>query len=102
MWFVGCYVSGYAQNHMFDQAINMFQLMLTDAKCKPDQTTLVSVLSACSHLGSLEYGKLIDSYIKKHKFELSVSLGNALIDMFAKCGHVEMQNQFSIRWLVDV
>ncbi|KAK0576177.1 hypothetical protein LWI29_013300 [Acer saccharum] len=82
-------ISGYVQNHMFDQAVSMFHLMLTDAKCKPDQTTLVSVLSSCSHLGSLEHGKWIDSYIKKHKFELSVSLGNALIDMFAKCGDVE-------------
>lgn len=82
-------ISGYVQNHMFDQAVNMFHLMLTDAKCKPDQTTLVSVFSCCSHLGSLEHGKWIDSYIKKQKFELSFSLGNALIDMFAKCGDVE-------------
>ncbi|KAH7567984.1 hypothetical protein JRO89_XS07G0205900 [Xanthoceras sorbifolium] len=82
-------LSGYVQNHMFDQAVNMFNLMQTDAKCRPDQTTLITVLSACSHLGSLEHGKWIDSYIKKHKFELSVPLGNALIDMYAKCGDVE-------------
>ncbi|GMY06550.1 pentatricopeptide repeat-containing protein At2g29760, chloroplastic-like [Fagus crenata] len=56
---------------------------------KPDQTTLLSVLSACSHIGSLEHGKWIDSYIKRNNFELSIPLGNALIDMFAKCGDIE-------------
>ncbi|CAK7346846.1 unnamed protein product [Dovyalis caffra] len=51
---------------------------------RPDAITLVSVLSVCSHLGYLEYGKWIYSYIKKNTIELSNPLGNTLIDMFAK------------------
>ncbi|KAL5560457.1 hypothetical protein UlMin_036668 [Ulmus minor] len=82
-------IAGYVHNHMFDQALNMFSQMLIDGKFRPDQSTLVSILSACSHLGSLEHGKWIDSYIKRNNFDLSITLGNALIDMFAKCGDIE-------------
>ncbi|XP_059630569.1 pentatricopeptide repeat-containing protein At2g29760, chloroplastic-like [Cornus florida] len=82
---IACYV----HNHRFDEALSVLHHMLIDGVCRPDQTTLVSVLSACAHLGSLEHGKWIDSYIKKNKINLSNPLGNALIDMFAKCGDVE-------------
>ncbi|XP_050365157.1 pentatricopeptide repeat-containing protein At2g29760, chloroplastic-like [Argentina anserina] len=82
-------IAGYVHNNMFDQALSVFQKMLIDGKCRPDLSTLISVLSACTHLGSLEHGKWIESYIKWSKFDMSVSLGNALIDMFAKCGDVE-------------
>ncbi|KAL5581764.1 hypothetical protein UlMin_014206 [Ulmus minor] len=82
-------IVGYVHNHMFDQTLNMFSQMLIDGKFRLDQSTLVSILSACSHLGSLEHGKLIDSYIKRNNYDLFVTLGNALIDMFAKCGDIE-------------
>ncbi|XVE55213.1 hypothetical protein DITRI_Ditri03aG0141500 [Diplodiscus trichospermus] len=99
-------IAGYVHSHMFDEALSVFQEMLIDGKYKPDQTTLVSILSACSHLGSLEHGKWIHSYIKKNKLDLSVPLGNALIDMFSKCGDVEnakavfrnMPNKCIITW----
>lgn len=82
-------IAGYVHNHMFDQAFHMFSQMLIDGKCRPDETTMVSILSACAHLGSLEHGKWVDSYIKRSNFSLSVPLGNALMDMFAKCGDIE-------------
>ncbi|KAK9271111.1 hypothetical protein L1049_026700 [Liquidambar formosana] len=82
-------ISGYVHNHMFDQALHVFHHMLINGECRPDESTLISVLSASAHLGSLEHGKWINSYIKKNKFDLSTPLGNALIDMFAKCGEVE-------------
>lgn len=82
-------IAAYVHNHMFDPALRIFSEMLMDGKCKPDQTTLISVLCACSHLGSLEHGKWIDSYIQRNKLDISIPLGNALIDMFAKCGDVE-------------
>lgn len=82
-------IAGYVHNHMFDQAFHMFSQMLMDGKCNPDETTLVSILSACSHLGSLEHGKWVDSYIRRNNFGgLSIPLGNALMDMFAKCGDI--------------
>ncbi|GFP80217.1 pentatricopeptide repeat-containing protein at5g66520 [Phtheirospermum japonicum] len=82
-------IAGCVNSHKFDEALRVFHHMLTDKKVKPDQTTLISTLSACTHLNSLEHGKWIESYIRRNNFELSLSLGNALIDMFAKCGDLE-------------
>nr|GEV28234.1 hypothetical protein [Tanacetum cinerariifolium] len=103
-------IAGYVNKSIFDEALSLFHLMLLDGKCRPDQVTLISVLSACSHLGSLENGKWISSYINKNKIDLSISLGNALIDMFAKCGDVEssktvfskMPNRCIITWTTMV
>ncbi|RZC44240.1 hypothetical protein C5167_037182 [Papaver somniferum] len=82
-------ISGFVQNHIFDQALEVFHRMLIYGECKPDETTLLSVLSACNHLGGPEQGKWIKSYIQKWDIEIPTSLGNALIDMFAKCGDLE-------------
>lgn len=82
-------IAGCVNIHIFGEALSIFHQMLIDGKCKPDQTTLISVLSACTHLNSHEHGKWIESYITKNKIEFSVSLGNALIDMFAKCGDLD-------------
>ncbi|KAJ8771679.1 hypothetical protein K2173_026856 [Erythroxylum novogranatense] len=103
-------IAGCVQNHLFDQAFHIFHQMLTDGKCRPDQSTLISLLSACSHLGSLEHGKWIDSYMKKNNFELSNPIGNAMIDMYAKCGDVKnaktvfnkMVNKCVITWTVII
>ncbi|KAL6214030.1 hypothetical protein ACLB2K_013468 [Fragaria x ananassa] len=103
-------IAGYVHNHMFDQALSVFRKMLIDGKCRPDQSTMISVLSACTHLGSLEHGKWNESYINRNKFDMSAPLGNALIDMFAKCGDVEnakavfdkMDNRCIITWTTMV
>nr|GEV28235.1 hypothetical protein [Tanacetum cinerariifolium] len=103
-------IVGYVNRSIFDEDLSLFHLMLLDGKCWPDQVTLISVLSACSHLGSLENGKWISSYINKNKIKLSISLRNALIDMFVKCGDVEssktvfnkMSNRCIITWTTMV
>ncbi|CAM8915837.1 unnamed protein product [Rhodiola kirilowii] len=82
-------ISGYVHNRRFDEALDTFHSMLLYKKWQPDQSTLISVLSACSHLGSIEHGRWVSLFIEKNKIELSVPLGNALIDMFAKCGDVQ-------------
>ncbi|KAF9612355.1 hypothetical protein IFM89_039073 [Coptis chinensis] len=82
-------IAGYVQNNMFDEALSLFHEMLSNGECTPNEATLVSVLSACGRLGALEQGKWIDSYMKKNGYNLSNVLGNALIDMFAKCGDIE-------------
>ncbi|KAL8225001.1 hypothetical protein R6Q57_017558 [Mikania cordata] len=103
-------ISGYINKSLFEEALSLFHLMSVDGKCKPDQITLISIVSACSHLGSLENGKWIAFYINKNKIKLSTPLGNALIDMFAKCGDIEssksvfnrMTNKCIITWTTMV
>ncbi|XP_064974539.1 pentatricopeptide repeat-containing protein At3g29230-like [Musa acuminata AAA Group] len=82
-------IAGYNENCRFNEALSMFQLMLLERRFPPDEATLTSVISACAHLGSLEHGNWIHSYIKKNNIHLTIALGNALIDMFAKCGDIK-------------
>ncbi|KAF3794325.1 Pentatricopeptide repeat-containing protein [Nymphaea thermarum] len=81
-------IAGYAQNEKFVDAIALFRQMQVE-RVKPDEVTFVSVLSACAHLGALDLGKWIDRYINKVRMQLSLFLGNALADMYAKCGCIE-------------
>ncbi|XP_062186538.1 pentatricopeptide repeat-containing protein At3g29230-like [Phragmites australis] len=81
-------ITGYNHNSRYDEALCTFQLMMVEGRFMPDEATLVSVVSACAQLSSVEYCNWISSYISKINTHISVALGNALIDMFAKCGDV--------------
>ncbi|KAF6152890.1 hypothetical protein GIB67_002975 [Kingdonia uniflora] len=84
-------IAGYTQNEKYSEVIDLFYQMLEvgdggrGRRVKPNNVTLVSVLSSCA----LDLGKWIDRFINQNKMELNVFLGNALADMFAKCGCVE-------------
>ncbi|PPD93567.1 hypothetical protein GOBAR_DD09487 [Gossypium barbadense] len=56
---------------------------------RPDSVTLVAVLNACSNLGKLELGKWVHAYIDKNQIKADGFVGNALVDMYAKCGNAE-------------
>ncbi|KAJ0987747.1 hypothetical protein J5N97_006103 [Dioscorea zingiberensis] len=79
-------IAGYSQNEKFSEAIELFRQMLQSGSVVPNDVSLVSVLSACSHLGALDMGRWVDGFIKRRAMELSLFLGNALSDLYAKCG----------------
>ncbi|CDY12311.1 BnaA09g25110D [Brassica napus] len=79
-------ISSYAGHGSFDDAITVFKRMSKESNLKPDESTIVSTLSACSALKNLEVGEGIHSYVVVTEFEMSVKIGNALVDMFCKCG----------------
>ncbi|KAG5577518.1 hypothetical protein H5410_057652 [Solanum commersonii] len=81
-------IGGYVQAKRNKEALVLFQEMQT-MNIKPDEVTMVSCLSACAQLGALDIGIWLHHYIKRHKLCLTVSLGTALVDMYAKCGHIE-------------
>ncbi|KAI3886446.1 hypothetical protein MKX03_036733 [Papaver bracteatum] len=82
----------------------VFHRMLMCGECKPNETTPLRDLSACAQLGAHVQGKWINSYIQKRDIAISTSLGNALIDMFAKCGDLEsamsMFNQMRTKCII--
>eukprot|EP01018_Ginkgo_biloba_P030615 Gb_17428 [translate_table: standard] len=85
-------IAGYAQNGHANEALTLFhEMQLADVK--PNGVTIVSVLSACADLGSLQQGKNIHDSIIKNGIELDVSLETALVAMYAKCGSVEIACQ---------
>lgn len=85
-------MSGYVRNGKWMEALDLFGKM-QEEKIMPSEFTLVSLLNACAKLGALEQGEWIHDYITKHKVELNVIIIAALIDMYCKCGKVEMGRQ---------
>ncbi|XP_057957640.1 putative pentatricopeptide repeat-containing protein At3g08820 [Malania oleifera] len=103
-------IAGYAQNEKYSEAIELFRRMQQMGAAGPNDVTLTSVLSACAHLGALDLGKWIDKFISRHRKELSLFLGNALADMYAKCGCIlearrifdKMQERDVISWSIII
>lgn len=81
-------ISSHAHVNHHEEAVNLFNKMVREDQ-KPNIATLVVVLSACSHLASLEKGESIHRYINESGFRLNLPLGTALVGMYAKCGQME-------------
>lgn len=98
-------ITGYSQAGQFANAVRLFKEMM-EAKVKPDEITVASALSACAHIGSLDIGEAVHDYIGKYGVKADVYVGNALIDMYCKCGAVEkalavfeeMEKKDSVSW----
>ncbi|MFQ6633060.1 hypothetical protein Gotur_012134 [Gossypium turneri] len=85
-------MSAYTCCGHFSEAIALFDQMLL-GNLMPNLATLLTVVSACSHLASWEKGERIHCYIKEGGYELCQSLVTALIDMYAKCGQIEKSRE---------
>eukprot|EP01018_Ginkgo_biloba_P016521 Gb_02086 [translate_table: standard] len=82
-------IAGYAQNGNCDEGLNLFRQMHL-ANRKPNLVTIASILPVCARLAILQQGKEIHDYMIRSGLESYVILGNALIDMYSKCGSVEL------------
>ncbi|GAV89142.1 PPR domain-containing protein/PPR_2 domain-containing protein/PPR_3 domain-containing protein [Cephalotus follicularis] len=82
-------IGGYARNGCFSEVLGAFKTMLVDGKVLPNDATLVTALSACARLGALDLGKWVHAYAESHGYKGNLYVGNALIDMYAKCGLIE-------------
>ncbi|CAK9138255.1 unnamed protein product [Ilex paraguariensis] len=81
-------IDGYTQHGRPNDAFVLFRKMLK-ANLKPNEITLLAVLSACGQLGALESGRWVHSYLKNNGIEINVHVGTALVDMYSKCGSLE-------------
>ncbi|PKA67149.1 Pentatricopeptide repeat-containing protein [Apostasia shenzhenica] len=63
----------------------------------PNAVTFTSVLPACSRIASLEKGREIHAKSIQKGYNLDLFITNALTDMYAKCGRLDLaRNLFSI------
>lgn len=82
-------IGGCARNAESRDAVSLFREMQV-AGVRPDEVTIVSVLSACADLGALETGRWIEKYVDMNDdVPRTLTLSNAMIDMFAKCGGID-------------
>ncbi|KAH9317133.1 hypothetical protein KI387_018902, partial [Taxus chinensis] len=77
-------IAGYTQHGCGAKALKLFSQMHM-AGMKVDQFTFPTILNACSDLPALDHGKQIHASIMKTGFESNIYVGNALVNMYAKC-----------------
>ncbi|KAG6520155.1 putative pentatricopeptide repeat-containing protein At5g37570 [Zingiber officinale] len=72
----------------YRECLKLFDSMIAIEDAKPDNATLVSVLTACAHLDDLVRGKWIHSLImdRSETIRPDVLLSTALVNMYSKCG----------------
>ncbi|KAL5720098.1 Pentatricopeptide repeat-containing protein [Ranunculus cassubicifolius] len=82
-------ITCYEQNGPAYEALALFVQMM-DFGYEPDEVTLASVVSACATLTAIREGLQIHSRVVKFdKLREDLVIGNALVDMYAKCGRIK-------------
>ncbi|KAL4574247.1 hypothetical protein LXL04_021074 [Taraxacum kok-saghyz] len=79
-------IQGYVQSGSLKKGVEVFYEMC-ESGIKPDEITMVVVISACAKLRDLNLGTKLHTYIYNHDLNLDVYIGNALLDMYLKCGN---------------
>jgi pentatricopeptide repeat protein len=82
-------IAGYAQHRQGQAALECYERM----KCQgatPSEVTFVSILNACGSAGAIDEGERIHKELSSSNTLMKDAvLGNALVDMYAKCGALE-------------
>ncbi|KAF7840122.1 pentatricopeptide repeat-containing protein [Senna tora] len=82
-------ITCYEQNGPAGEALQVFVKMMSIG-IEPDEITLASVVSACASLSAIKEGLQIHARVmKRDKFREDLVLGNALVDMYAKCNRIK-------------
>ncbi|KAJ1298615.1 hypothetical protein BS78_01G467500 [Paspalum vaginatum] len=90
-------ISGYVRCGAHKNAMELFEQMQCMGE-KPDTVTVLSLLSACADSGDLDVGRRLHSYLSERcsRTGPTTVLGNALVDMYAKCG--SMKSALEVFW----
>lgn len=81
-------ISAYAESDHPQEALRVFEEMLCFG-IKPDEVTMLSVISACANLGALDKAKWVHFYTHINGLKSVLRINNALINMYAKCGGLD-------------
>lgn len=81
-------ITAYAHHGKGREAMEIFKEMQAQGE-NPNSVTFVSILTACASQGDLMEAKKLHAYIASKGCELDGVMGNALINMYSKCGSVD-------------
>lgn len=82
-------VAGYAQNGNLEDAIVLFQRLQFD-NIQADSVTVLHFLSVATAFSKLGLGKEIHGFMIRNGLDTEVANLNSLINMYSKCGCVEL------------
>ncbi|KAK4375493.1 hypothetical protein RND71_006170 [Anisodus tanguticus] len=81
--------TGYVKNGMYKEALSVFRKMLR-SNVEPDGYTFASIITVCARLGAVDHAKWVHHLMTEKRIELNYILSSALIDMYSKCGRIEI------------
>ncbi|EOA26355.1 hypothetical protein CARUB_v10022801mg [Capsella rubella] len=82
-------ISGYSQSGSFEDCKEMYKAMLVCPELKPNGVTVISVLQACGQSSDLVFGMEVHKQMLENHIQMDLSLCNALIGFYAKCGSLD-------------
>ncbi|KAI5061660.1 hypothetical protein GOP47_0024165 [Adiantum capillus-veneris] len=81
-------IAGYVQEGEADQALDCLEQMQQEG-ILPDAITYACALRACATIRAVRRGKHIhEEIVRQGLLQNNLILGNVLVEMYAKCGHV--------------
>lgn len=86
-------INGYAHCGNFDDALFLFREMQRRDGEGPNKVSLVAILPACSSILGVMGGKQIHGFAVRRVLNHDLSLCNALIDTYSKCGSLNYAAQ---------
>ncbi|CAN1258377.1 Pentatricopeptide repeat-containing protein At4g21300 [Linum perenne] len=93
-------ISGYVLNGKDNNALEVFRWLLQE-NMTPNSLTMASVLPACAGLAAIKLGEeLHGNILKNGLLKDSVHLESAVMDMYAKCGRLDLAHQIFRRMSV--
>uniref|UniRef100_A0A7N2LJP5 DYW domain-containing protein n=1 Tax=Quercus lobata TaxID=97700 RepID=A0A7N2LJP5_QUELO len=93
-------VAAYVQGGNKRKALKMFTRMADDHRICLDVVSIVNILPACASLSALLQGKEIHGFAVRNGLVEDVFVGNAVVDMYAKCGMMDEANKVFERMMV--
>ncbi|XP_027099677.1 pentatricopeptide repeat-containing protein At2g22410, mitochondrial-like [Coffea arabica] len=81
-------INGYVKSGKAHKALRIFREMETEG-VKPDEVTMIGLVLSCGQLEDLVLGREFHQRIEEYGLNLTVPLGNALMDMYVKCGELD-------------
>ncbi|KAH0469348.1 hypothetical protein IEQ34_000906 [Dendrobium chrysotoxum] len=85
-------LAGFSRNKDNERALSMFESMLEEGM-RPNNFTVSAAVASCAKIGVLNVGVRIHDYIKRSGLREDGPIGTALVDMYSKCGKVELASQ---------
>ncbi|KAF7837293.1 pentatricopeptide repeat-containing protein [Senna tora] len=78
-------IVGYNQKGLFNNAIHLFLMMISD-RILPTQFTFTNVLASCAAIEALDIGRKVHSFIVKLGLSSAIPVANSLLNMYTKSG----------------
>lgn len=82
-------IAAHASLGMWEKCLEIFRDMGSEGCWRAEESMLVNVISACTHLGALDLGRCTHGSLVRTMSGLNVIVETSLIDMYVKCGSLD-------------